>query len=292
MNEGQALARSPRRPSPELVWAVGASYAYRLGAAGLLALPVVQLVRASGILQFPEGERRLFDSGGLYLLEVLTRYQALLLAHLSSTLWLLLFFSFGALIPKWLVLRALSRELHGGPLVSPTKRVLPRLALLGALVWLMRGLLFIAALTFAATVRSYFASTRDERLPDLAFAATLALGLLPQLALSVWHDVASAVLVEAGVSPARAGGAALRAVRRRALSIVASYAAIQLATLAVLVGGGVLVDLLNVAQGGTWRGLLALGAHQLVVLGSILLQVCWLARAQRAARGAQTEAFL
>ena len=95
-------ARSHRgaRPSPELVRAIGASYAYRLGAAWLLALPMVQLVRASGILQFPEGDSKLFDAGGLYLLEVLPRHHALLLANLSSAAWLLLFFSFGALIPN------------------------------------------------------------------------------------------------------------------------------------------------------------------------------------------------
>lgn len=287
MNGVAALARQ----RTELVWAIGASYVYRLGAAGLLALPVVELVRASNILQFPEGDRRLFASGGLYLLELLSRYHTLLLAHLYSTLWLLLFFSFGALLPKWLVLRALARA-HRAPLPRDGARVLSRLALLGALAWLTRGLLSIAALAFAATVRSYFASARDERLPDLAFAATLALGLLPQLALSVWHDVASALLVDGGLSPARASAAALHTARRRTLSFLVPYAGLQLITLALLLGGGALVDVLDVARGGTWRSLLALGAHQLVVLGSILLQVCWLSYALGAARRAQTEAFL
>jgi hypothetical protein len=292
MNEVEALARPRRRPCSELVWAIGASYAYRVAAAWLLALPVVQLVRGSNLLQFPEGDRRLFDSGGLYLLEVLSRYHGLLLANLSSTLCLLLFFSFGSLLPKWLVLRALSRRQDAAQLPGAAARVLPRLALLGALLWLTRALLLVVALAFAATVRSYFASARDERLPDVAFAATLALGLLPQLALSVWHDVASALVVDAGLSPARASGAAFGAVRRRTVSVIALYLGLQLTALALLLGGSVLVDLLDVAREGTWRGLLALGTHQLVVVGGILLHVCWLSYAVRAARSAQTEAFL
>lgn len=292
MNDAAVLAPRRRRPSPGLVWAIGASYAYRLAAAGLLALPVVQLVRASNIVQFPEGERRLFEEGGLYLLEVLSRHHALVLAHLPSTLWLLLFFAFGALIPKWLVLRALARTGREAPATADARAVLSRLALLGALVWLTRGILLVAALTFAATVRSYFASARDERLPDLAFAATLALGLLPQLGLSLWHDLASAALVDKGLTAARATAAAFRALRRRALSGVAVYAGVQLSTLALVLGAGVLIELLDVARDGTWRGLLALATHQLVVLASILLQVCWLAYALRAARTAQTEAFL
>ena len=87
-------------------------------------------------------------------------------------------------------------------------------------------------------------------------------------------------------------GAAFRAVRRRALSGVALYVGLQLSTLALVLGGGVFTEWLDVARDGTWRGLLALAAHQLVVLASLLLQVCWLAYALRAARTAQTDAFL
>ena len=193
------------------------------------------------------------------------------------------------------MLRALAREHNGAPPPrDAAARALPRLALLGALVWLTRGILVVAALAFAADGSLLLCvSATTSASPTWPLLAALALGLLAQLGLSVCAR-------RGGSSGAWSRQAFLRGSERRRAPrrapphayVAAYYAGVQLPTLALLLGGGVLVNLLKVAQEGTWRGLLALGTHQIVLLGSILLQVCWLAHALRAARSAQTEAFL
>lgn len=266
--------------SRKLLVAVAVAYAYRLAAAWLLALPLLHVVRASNIPQFPEGDRLLFEGGGWYLLEVVQQHHRVLLASLASTFWLLLALAFAALIPKWLLLRALCRGAEAS--ASSAAQSLPRLALLGALSWLTRLLLLVAALALAATLRSYFSSARDERVADLVFVAALAVGSLPQLALSVWHDLARIAVVRRGLGAANALGAALGPLRRRALRLLGRYGALELLALALVACGAVVVDALDVARSGAWRSLAAISAHQLVVLGGILIEACWLYCAARA----------
>lgn len=288
MMAAASLPLGSSRPNPRgLALALGIAYGYRLGAAGLLALPIVQAVRAAKLPHFPQGDRLLLESGGLYLLELLQQSQALLRAQLGSTFWLLLLFAFSALIPQWLLLRALRTRAPTAALSSDAARELPALALLGALTWIARASLLVAALALAATLRSYFIAAQDERLPDLAFIAGLGLALLPQLGLSMWHDLASATVVERGVAMPLASGAALRGLRQRGLPLLTRYLGVQLSSLALLVGCGVLVDVIDVAQPGAWRSLLAIGAHQLVVLGCMLLHAYWLFAAVRASAPAE-----
>ena len=56
-----------------LALAFAASYLYRVFAALVLASPAMVALSASGIRSFPRGDARLFDPGGLYLLEVIVR---------------------------------------------------------------------------------------------------------------------------------------------------------------------------------------------------------------------------
>jgi hypothetical protein len=219
----------------------------------------------------------------MHLLEVLQREHPILLASLPSTLCLLALSSFGALGPQWLTLRALRRAEPAEALSREAARALPRLGALGALTWLARGVLMMATLAGAATISSFFSTARDERVPHLGLVGAIALGGLAWLALSVWHDVASAIVVERDLGMARASALSFGAVRRRALQLVSSYAAVGLGTLTVVIGCGMLIGELDVAREGRWRGVLSLLVHQLAVVAGILLRTYWLSCAVSAA---------
>ncbi len=272
-------ARSRRR----IARAILATYAFRLGAAWLLALPVVHTIAASGISRFPEGDKKLFESGGLYLLEVLQREQATLFAHLFSAAGLLLLFSFMGLGFDWLQLRALRSTPPSQPLSSDAAWVLPRLVLLGALTWLVRAVLLIVTLTLAMTVRSYFLTAADERIPDLIFLGLLALGLLAQVGISVLRDVVSASLADRDIGRSQAYLRGFGLLMRHPLSLVTRYASSGTATLAVLAICAAVVAQLDVARAGAWRTGLSVALHQTAVLLTILLRTYWLSGALRAA---------
>ncbi len=294
-----ASRHAPGHGGEGLTLAIVLSYAFRLAWAWLLSLPIVNAVSASGLLDFPNGDSELFASGGLYLLETLQRQQSALAAAVFPTALLLLLASFASSVPQFYVLSALGSRPPGEDLSSQGARAIPRLALLGAATWVVRAILALSTLSLALTVRSYFTSALDERLPDLVFVGVVLGGGALQLGLSLLHDLIGTALVAAHVGLGRASGLALRTLQRCGLSLLGRYAIAGLASLTLLAACAVAVSALDVARTGTWRTWLSFGAHQLAVVASLLLRVWWLARARRAlsaltqsAREAHAEAFL
>ena len=275
-----AVSRAPR--NGRIARAILATYAFRLSAAWLLALPVVHTIGASGISSFPEGDRKLFEAGGFYLLEVLQREQTTLAAHLSAAAWLLLPLSFAGLGFDWLQLRALRRAPPSEALSSEAAWALPRLALLGALTWLVRAVLLVAVLALAMTVRSYFVAVEDERIADLIFLAVAALGLSSQLGVSVLRDVIGASLIVRHTGRREACLRGLGVLRRRPLSLFTRYASTGIATLAVLAICAAAVAQLDVSRAGAWRTGLSVAMHQTALLLTILLRTYWLSGALHA----------
>jgi hypothetical protein len=275
------------RRGRRIAQAILATYSFRLITAWLLALPIVHTIGASGISRFPEGDKKLFESGGLYLLEVLQREQTTLAAHVASAAWLLVLFSFAGLGFDWLQLRALRPTPPSETLGSEAARVLPRLALLGALTWLVRAVLLVVTLTLAMTVRSYFVNAEDERIPDLIFVAVAALGLLAQVGISVLRDVTSASLVERDIGRSQAYVRGFGVLKRHALSLFTRYAVVGGATLAVVTGCAATVGYLDVSRAGAWRTGLSVALHQTAVLLTILLRTYWLSQARHGVELAQ-----
>ena len=165
-----------------------ASYLYRLGAAALLAMPVVVGIGASGIGEFAEGDGKLFEPGALYLLELVSQQGQALAAAITPVLLASLAFALGSLAPEWLLLRAVWRRaaVPGAPL----GQALPRLLVVGVASWLARIALLIVSVALAMTARSYTASALDERLPLLVQTGVIALGLLAHGGVSIVRDVA------------------------------------------------------------------------------------------------------
>lgn len=255
--------------------AIAGSYLYRVLAAALLASPLVSIVSGSGIRSFPRGDARLFDPGGLYLIEVFVRSRELLAETAAPTVMALLVLGALGLVPEWWLLGAL------WPSTPPVRR-LPRLLGLAAVTWGARLLLGLLTLGLALTARSYFASARDERLPAVAVGVVVGIGLLLQAALSFWHDLAEVDVVAADAAPRAALSHALDLARVSGAGLLARYAGAQLLGLGALLGAAAAVGALDVARGESWRSAGALALHQLVVLLGIALRAAWLWSARRA----------
>lgn len=266
-----------------------ATYSFRCVAALLLALPIVSAAHASGVTQFPESDRLLFEPGGALLSEVLVSQRAALLAAVSPTLATLAVLAVLALGPELLLLRAATlsqrSELASALQERPhgTRRLFQRLLTLGAVTVLSRALLVGLSLGLAFSARSWFASARDPRLPDAVFLAVLALGALAQLALSTLRDLAAAAMVARGLRLADSIVAALHELRPRACG---AYTAAFGAGIALMLLGALVVSAVDVSQPGAWRALFVFAVHQAVVLGSIAARALWLSSAVRRVVGA------
>lgn len=283
-------AEEPHARRRALVAAFAASYLYRAFAALVLALPAVVVLGASGIRSFSRGDARLFDPGGLHLLEVVVRSRELLADALVPTLALGVVLGFGGLVPELWLLRAMTPG-------SAPARGLRRLVGLALATWGARLLLGLLTLGLALTARAFFASARDERLPLLAVGGAVAFGLLLQALFSIWHDLASIEVVARGASIPDAILAALERARSSAAGLVARYAGVQLLGLAALVAAAAAVGALDVARGDGWRSATALALHQLAVLVTLALRAAWLWSTRRAVeapprRRSQADAFL
>jgi hypothetical protein len=258
-----------------LAFACAASYLYRLLGAALLALPVIGAIDASGVRDFSRGNARLFDPGGLYLLEVLLHAREQLAASLVPTLTLAAVLGFLGFVPDAGLLGALGSA-------PPPPRALERMLWLSLATWGARLLLGLLTVGLALTARSFFASARDERLPLLAIGVMLVIGVLLQVAVSFWHDLAAADVVAGGARARDAIFAALDLARASAGSLLVRFVGAQLLALGTLLAAAAVVGTLEVVRGDTWRSTTALFIHQLAVLATIGLRAAWLRGACRA----------
>src|SRR5688572_12483963 len=220
-----------------------ASYLFRVGAAALLAMPVVVSIAASGIGEFAEGDAKLFEPGALYLLEVLVQQGPALNATILPVLLSSLVFALASLAPDSLLLRAVWRRAEGAPLGAG--QALPRLLAIGVASWLGRIALVIISVALAMTARSYAAGALDERVPLLVTAGVVALGVLAQGALSIVRDVAQLDVVGRGARTSAAVGRALTTLRHDGLRLAGGYAATTLASAALIaaaLGAGSMLD--------------------------------------------------
>jgi hypothetical protein len=260
------------------------AYLFRVIGAALLALPLAVGVGASGILDFPGGDAKLFERGGLYLLEALTAERALLEQLLKPSILLLMMIALAGVVPQWIVVRSLRPVASAVP-STPTltwhaaRRSVGRLALLALATWMARALLAFATLGIAMAARSFFVAAADERLPLLAACIAAPFGLLGWVCLSVLHDLAAVEITLEDAAPQRAVPSAVDALRRRGLRLGALYAAAALASLALIGAGAALVAQIDIERGGGWRTAVAALVHQLVIMAQLVLHAAWLSSA-------------
>jgi hypothetical protein len=256
-----------------LALALLGTYVFQVLGAALLALPAVQAVSASGVTQFPEGDGKLLESGGLFLIEVFMHERQAAFVALPATLLLALLISLIGMVPEWLVVRAL------GPSAPNVRRTLTSCVSLGMLTWAARVALGLATLLLAMTARSYVAGMRDERAPFFAFAVATLLGLGAQACVSVVRDVAVSSAIVHGTGARQAIASTLGSLQRRGLRWLVRYIPFTLTGLGVALGGALGASKLDVSWPGAW--LTAVLLHQVAVALTIALRAAWLATLRR-----------
>jgi hypothetical protein len=253
-------------------------------AAGLvLAAPITAAVAATGIGAFPEGDRLLFEPGGLLLVEAARSSLNLVAPLTSSTIAVVAIASVALSLPQALLWTA-AAEVTPEPFMTFVGRAGTRvpslLALLG-LGLLSQVLAGTLGLTVAGFLRNGMANPIDG---DLWALGVVSLTCLAVLALGIVRDVASAA-VACGADNAR------QALRFGAATILCAPgttcrrwlgpAALGLALVgAVAAASGVL----DVARPGTPRLVAVLVLHQGVLVALSFCRAAWFVAAVRLVR--------
>jgi hypothetical protein len=249
-----------------LLWPVLFCYLYQACASALVALPVLEATRASGIAQFPEPERLLQSEGSLWLLELIAQQRARLLSELGPSVRFLGLICCLSIVPEWRLLRAVVRQ-HTGA-VAASAPVLARLSVLELAFWLLRLPGWLAAALWA------FLALSSERSTSLPLLGLLGLTLLPQLGISLLAD-AAALSVVSGQRPVRRSlRRAWRGLRARSASLAVRYAALRGLSFGTWLGG----ELLLIALPGAVTAHAGVGfaVHQLALLARVVVHAAWL----------------
>ncbi len=253
-------------------------------AAGLvLAAPITAAVAATGIGAFPEGDRLLFEPGGLLLVEAARSSLNLIAPLASSTLAVVAVASIALSVPQAL-LWAAAAERTPEPFVTflgrAGARIPPLLALLG-LGFLSQVLVGTLGLMVAGFFRGGMA---DPVQGDLWGLGALALTCVAALALGIVRDIASAA-VACGASNAR------QALRLGAATILRAPGATctrwlgpAASGLALVGAAAVATGALDVARPGTPRLLAVSLLHQGVLVALSFCRAAWLVAAVRLVR--------
>ncbi|HEX5099961.1 MAG TPA: hypothetical protein VFV94_10695 [Polyangiaceae bacterium] len=262
------------------VLAVGLDFALRAGAGLVLASPLVAAVASTGITRFPEGDRLLFEPGGLMLVEVARTLWSAVVPLIQAELVMGLVLALGLVVPYAVLLVALSRreprtlsDLFG----TAMTRVPPLVALQG-LTLLAQSAALLALATFAAGLREALVGATSRR-ADLAFVAVLALGGLVVLGLGALRDLSSAACVEETLGSPAALRRGVAALLRAPGAVLSGFGAALVAASACVGVGALLTGALDVGRPGAFRVALVLVLHLAVLLGRSVCRALWLQRA-------------
>lgn len=194
-----------------------AAHVARTALAVLIAEPLYARV-ARAVSQHPEGERALYEPGGVWLIEAVADAAPALTAWLRGAgLVLILAVAIGPLLER-ATLEALARPTRLPVAVAAASRGYFATVAVGLLVapLALVGVLLIAVVPAGVAVA--LSGSPDERLRDAATIGGLVPGLL---VLAVWgaaHDLSRAALVRDGDHPLRALRRGLAAVGRGGLA--------------------------------------------------------------------------
>lgn len=259
--------------------AVALDFALR-GAAGLLlASPVVAAVASTGIARFPEGDRLLFEPGGLMLAEVARSLWSAAVPLIRAELVTGLALGVALIVPYALLLVALSgRASSAAALWSEVVTRVPSLLALHGLTLLAQGGALLALGTVAFQLRGALVGA-TSRGADLVLVGGALLGGLLALGLGALRDLASAACVHGSLSSRAALADGVTALRRLPGRVLYGWAPPLGAGAALVGAGALLTGALDVSRPGAWRVALVLAVHQAVLLGRCLCRAFWLRRA-------------
>jgi len=261
--------------------AVAVDFALRAAAGLLIASPVVAAVASTGIARFPEGDRLLFEPGGLMLAEVARTLWSALIPLLRAELMTGLVLGMALIVPYSLLLVALSGRARGtAALWGEAVTRVPSLLALHGLTLLTQGGVVLATATVAVQLRTGFVGA-TSRGADLVFVGVLLLGGLGVLTLTTLRDLASAACVQGSLTSRSALTTGVATLRRAPGRVIRDFAPPLLAGVALVAAGAVLTGSLDVSRPGAWRVVLVLAVHQAALLGRSVCRAFWLGRALR-----------
>jgi hypothetical protein len=247
------------------------------GAAGvLLAGPITAVVTATGIGSFPEGDRLLFQPGGLYLVEALRTSWPLLAPLAAASLGTALLVAIALVLPQAALWTALVKNGDREPLTAFVGRAVGRVPALLSL----QGVTFLAQVlvwgaTFGLLGAVHQGAWGSAPGPDLAALAIPALGAALVLLLGVVRDLGAAASVAGrihGRAALRAGFACLRHAPVQALT---RWMGPALLGLSLVGAGGLAAGALDVGRAGSLRFLGVGVLHQLVVAALVGCRAAW-----------------
>ena len=259
---------TPRQQSQlrGLLWPLLFCYLYQACTSALVALPVLEATRASGIAQFPEPGRLLQSDGSLWLLELMAQQRAGLLFALGPSVRFFCLICCLAIVPEWRLLRAVVRQ-HTG-LVAASAPVLAQLSGLELACWLLRLPGWLAATLLASLALS------SERSTSLFLLGVLGVTLLLQLGISLLADAAALSVVSGQRSALRSLQQAWRGLRAQRASLTARYAALRALSFGTWLGAELL--LIALPGAATAHAGVGFAVHQLALLARLVVHAAWL----------------
>lgn len=190
--------------------------------AGLIvALPLWESMTASGLVQLPDADRKLWSPGGLLLIEWLRLEGRQLAGAFNVSLWLLVLFGAVLLFPVALLFAALSEPVRTSyvHLVYKSFVCLPPFALLWGLTLLMRACLLTALLL---VWQGSLAAASTPSKPWLTLAA-LSLATLGWCLTGLLQDMARAWVMGHDAGVFRAIGLSLKNLATRPIAMLVAY---------------------------------------------------------------------
>lgn len=259
-------------------------FACRGTAALVLAAPLTAAVAATGLGAFPQGDRLLFEPGGLFLVEVARATAPWLSPLANASLVTLTLLGIALTLPAALLWTASTDD---APMAVS--------ALFGRAVALVPSLLALAGFAFLGQVLAvclglagagfFHGAVENPEEGDLWALLPLAAAGLVVLAFGLLRDTASAA-VTCGAPNARAAlRVALATLVLAPGKLLARWLTPAVAGLALVALVAAAVGAVDVGRPGAGRVLLVTSLHQGVVLALSIARAVWFAGATRVVKG-------
>ena len=245
----------------------------------LVIFPILQAIKASGMVSGSDGDAVLFRPGSLLLLELFRVGAPALGAALRSALLLAAIAALGQLLVLGVALDLVAFE--GARLSARFRRALglfPRFLALGAIALLAQAALLLLASLLSAALKSPLQSG-DERLATLAPLALLLLALVGCGWVGCVLDIARAGLVREEHTWGEALALALTCVRDEPLAVLTGGYPVAAAGAFAYLCCVWLMAHLDLAHPAPLSLALSFLAHQAAVLFAVAWRVRWLRRA-------------
>jgi hypothetical protein len=247
---------------------------------GLLVIfPILQAIKASGMVSGPDGDTVLFRPGSLLLLELFRVGAPAFGAALRTALLVAALAALAQLIPLAVALDLLFRD--GTPLSARFRRALrlfPRFLGLGAIALVTQAALLLLASLLSAALKSPLQGG-DERLSTLAPLGLLLLALISCGWVGCVLDIARAALVRDEHTWGEALVVALTCLREEPLAVLSGGYPVAAAGAFAYLCCLWLVARLDLAHPVPLSLTLSFVAHQAAVLFAVSWRVRWLRHA-------------